>query len=255
MQKGLSDVIREKKPMIHMITNYVTVKDVVNIMLAAGGTAICADAPEEAAEITAAADGLLINIGTPSAKGCTAMLLAGKEANRRGIPVVLDPVGAGASSFRDGILSQLLEQIHFTCIRGNATEVAALCHMGSNHSGVEAADDFLPPECIQQLAVKTGAIIVVTGETDIITDGKKILTEKRGTDLLKKITGAGCMLSGLICCSLAAIYMVQGEKTETVAQCIHFYNDAAEEAKQKMLVTGSTGTGTFGMYLMDEISR
>ena len=162
-----------------MITNYVTVKDVVNIVLAAGGTAICAAAPEEAAEITAAADGLLINIGTPSAKGCTAMLLAGKEANRRGIPVVLDPVGAGASSFRDGILSQLLEQIHFTCIRGNATEVAALCHMGSNHSGVEAADDFLPPECIQQLAVKTGAIIVVTGETDIITDGKKILTEKK----------------------------------------------------------------------------
>ena len=84
---------------------------------------------------------------------------------------------------------------------------------------------------------------------------QKILTEKSGTDLLKKITGAGCMLSGLICCSLAAIYMVQGEKTETVAQCIHFYNDAAEEAKQKMLVTGSTGTGTFGMYLMDEISR
>ena len=254
MQKGLSYFIREKRPMIRMITNYVTVKDVVNIVLAAGGSAICADAPEEAAEITAAADGLLINIGTPSAKGCTAMLLAGKEANRRGIPVVLDPVGAGASSFRDTILSQLLEQIHFDCIRGNATEIAALCHVGANHSGVEAAESFLPGECIQQLAVMTGAVIAVTGETDLIADDKKILTEKGGTDLMKKITGAGCMLSGLICCSLTTMYAQEKERSETVAQCIHLYNAAAKTAERKMLAQGG-GTGSFGMYLTDEISR
>ena len=254
MQQELSDILRKKKPMVHMITNYVTVKDVVNIVLAAGGSAICADAPEEAAEITAAADALLINIGTPSTKGLAAMLIAGKVANAKDIPVVLDPVGAGASSFRDEVLSQLLKQVHFTCIRGNTTEIAALCHVGVNHSGVEAAGNFLPRACIQELAVSTGAVIAVTGKTDFIADDKKILMEKGGTDLLKRITGAGCMLSGLICCCLAAMHMEKQERSETVAQGIHLYNTAAENAERKMLAAGG-GTGTFGMYLMDEISR
>lgn len=240
--------------MVHMITNYVTVKDVVNIVLAAGGSAICADAPEEAADITAVSDALLINIGTPSVKGLAAMLIAGKKANEKGIPVVLDPVGAGASSFRDEILAQLLEQVHFDCIRGNATEIASLCHVGVNQSGVEAVESFLPRECIQQLAVSTGAVIVVTGETDLIADDKKIRMEKGGTDIMKRITGAGCMLSGLICCSLGAMYEQEQERSQTVAQCIHLYNAAAENAEHKMLAQAG-GTGTFGMYLIDEISR
>ena len=115
--ENLIQMVRQEHPMVHMITNHVTVNDTVNIILAAGGTAICADAPAETAEITAISDTLLLNTGTPSRDTLEAMLNAAREANRRSLPVVLDPVGAGASVFRGRILEQLLQEVQFSCIR------------------------------------------------------------------------------------------------------------------------------------------
>ena len=109
----------KKEPLVHIITNSVTINDTVNLVLAAGGAAICADSPREVAEVVSLCDALMINIGTPSEKKLTAMLIAGRRANEMGIPVVLDPVGAGASGFRREILGELLEDVRFDCIRGN----------------------------------------------------------------------------------------------------------------------------------------
>lgn len=116
----------KKEPLVHIITNSVTINDTVNLVLAAGGAAICADSPREVAEVVSLCDALMINIGTPSEKKLTAMLIAGRRANEMGIPVVLDPVGAGASGFRREILGELLEDVRFDCIRGNKSEIAAL---------------------------------------------------------------------------------------------------------------------------------
>ena len=220
---GFMRTLRSRKPMVHTITNYVTVNDVVNFILASGGTAICADAPEEAAQITSISDALVLNIGTPSPRKEEAMLLAGMEANRRGIPVVLDPVGAGSSDYRMRILHRLMCSVQFACIRGNASEIAALCRLVSRlpkmlnlrragqsavtpapepeafvPHGVEDAGVVISDDQIRALADRTGAVIAVSGVTDRVFDGTRHIEISGGSDELKRITGSGCILSGFL---------------------------------------------------------
>ncbi|MCH4191815.1 MAG: hydroxyethylthiazole kinase [Butyrivibrio sp.] len=247
-------LVRQEQPMVHMITNYVTVNDAVNIVLAAGGTAICADASCEAAEITAISDALLLNIGTPSHDTPKAMLMAGKEANRRNLPVVLDPVGAGASMFRNEILEKLLYEVHFACIRGNRTEIAALCHAQIKSRGVENSGTRLAPEQLQRLALQTDAVIAVSGETDLIADGTQIQEVHTGTPLLKRITGAGCMESALISCWLGAGRKQNIRDSDMVTACMRWYGLAAEKAQKEMEQSGHMGTASFRGWLIDQVS-
>lgn len=193
---------RSRKPLIHCITNYVTANDCANILLACGGSAIMADDPDEAAEVTAMCDGLVLNMGTPNPRRLDALLLAGKEANRLGHPVVLDPVGVGSSVMRRDAGRRLLEQVRFAAIRANATEIATLVRGTAAHRGVDADPDEAMVDSVHEnakrLSLETGAVVIVTGDTDIVTDGKTLHHVHNGHPMMKTVTGSGCQLSSLL---------------------------------------------------------
>ena len=193
---------RSRKPLIHCITNYVTANDCANILLACGGSAIMADDPDEVAEVTAMCDGLVLNMGTPNPRKLDALLRAGEEANRLRHPVVLDPVGVGSSAMRRDAGRRLLERIRFASIRANATEIATLVCGTAAHRGVdadmeEAAMDAVD-ENAKRLSLETGAVVVVTGDTDIVTDGRTLFRVRSGHPMMKTVTGSGCQLSSLL---------------------------------------------------------
>ena len=191
--------IRLKKPLIHCITNYVSANDCANLLLGCGASAIMADDPEEAAEVTAMCDGLVLNMGTPNPRKLEALLIAGREANRLGHPVVLDPVGVGSSAMRQEAARKLLEQVRFAAIRGNATEIATLVRGTAAHRGVDADEQNDATEAnARQLARKTGAVVIVTGDTDLVTDGTTLYRVHNGHPMMRTVTGAGCQLSALV---------------------------------------------------------
>lgn len=192
-----ADILREKKPLVHCITNYVTATDTANILLAAGASPIMADDPAESAEITSSANALLINLGTPSENRIAAMERSCRAAAGE-IPVVLDPVGVGASSFRADAVRRILSAGKVAVVRGNISELSALAGTNAHSHGVDAAEEVsLPLDIALTAAKKLGCICVLTGEVDIITDSSRTVCLKNGTPNLKQITGAGCMTSAL----------------------------------------------------------
>lgn len=267
--------IRREQPLIHILSNSVTLNDVVNITLAAGATAICADAPEEVEEITALSQGLLLNTGTPSEERLSAMLLAGKKAASLGIPVTLDPAGAGSSQFRRQFLGKLLSEVPFAAIRANRSEMAALCGISFHSRGVEDAGADLPDEVLRNFASEHQCILAVTGAEDTIVSASRVLTIRGGTPMLKRITGSGCMLSALVAAAVAV--SVPGrdraacsdgtmenarysdgtvrdrtgmDHFQAAADIVRSYGEAAVRAEQR-----SAGTASFRIALIDEISR
>lgn len=190
---------RHKRPLVHCITNYVSANDCANLLLGCGASAIMADDPEEVAEVTAMCDGLVLNMGTPNPRKLEALLIAGMEANRLGHPVVLDPVGVGSSAMRQEAARKLLEQVRFAAIRGNATEIATLVRGTAAHRGVDADEQNDATEAnARQLARKTGAMVIVTGDTDLVTDGTTLYRVHNGHPMMRTVTGAGCQLSALV---------------------------------------------------------
>ena len=168
------------------------------MLLSAGASPIMADDPSESAEITALAQGLTLNLGTPSGSRVEAMLRSGAEANRRGIPVVFDPVGAGCSGFRRNSAGEILRRVRLTAIRGNLSEISYLAGFESRENGVDSSETRITAaEAAQTAAKKLGCVCAVTGERDVISDGSRTVTILSGTPLLKKVTGAGCMTSAL----------------------------------------------------------
>ena len=201
----LSEIItqnHQRRPLIHCITNYVTANDCANILLACGGSAIMADDPDEVAEVTAMCDGLVLNMGTPNPRKLDALLRAGEESNRLGHPVILDPVGVGSSAMRRDAGHQLLERVRFAAIRANATEIATLVRGAAAHRGVDADTEDstmdAADENAKHLSLKTGAVVIVTGDTDIVTDGKTLYRVHNGHPMMKTVTGSGCQLSALL---------------------------------------------------------
>ncbi len=206
------DHVREMRPHIHCITNYVTANDCANILLACGGSPIMADCPLESAEITALCDGLLLNTGTLNPDKLSAMKLSGMTANTLHHPVVLDPVGAGASGFRTDSVRNLLKEIRVDVIRANLSEIKALfCHETSSH-GVDAVssdvitEKNLPEmaEYLKSIAGIAGTVIAVTGQIDIITDGNQAFCIRNGCSVMQSVTGSGCQLSALTAAFLTA---------------------------------------------------
>jgi len=193
---------RLHRPLIHCITNYVTANDCANVLLACGGSAIMADDPDEAAEVTAMCDGLVLNMGTPNPRRLDALLRAGEQANRLGHPVILDPVGVGSSAMRREAGCRLMERVRFAAIRANATEIATLVCGTAAHRGVDAdmGEDEMDAadENAKRLSRHTGAVVVVTGDTDIVTDGKALYRVHNGHPMMKTVTGSGCQLSSLL---------------------------------------------------------
>ena len=205
MFKMIYENVRNGCPLIHNITNYVTVNDCANIVLACGASPIMADDKDEVAEITTICSGLNINIGTLNSRTIDSMLIAGKKANELGHPVVLDPVGAGASSLRTDTAMKLLEEVKFTVIRGNISEIKTLASGSGSTKGVDAdvADKVTKDNLDEVIAFtkafaqKTGSVIAITGAIDIVADAEKAYCIYNGEPMMSSITGTGCQLSAM----------------------------------------------------------
>ena len=198
--------VRKNVPLVHNITNYVTVNDVANILLACGGSPIMSDEPEDVEDITTICGGLNINIGTLNQRSIAGMFRAGAKANALGHVVLLDPVGAGASALRTNTAVELMEKIKFTVIRGNISEIKTLALGSGTTKGVDAdvADAVTDANLdnavafVKDFAAKSGAIVAVTGAIDLVSDGKTSYVIRNGRPEMGKITGTGCQLSGMM---------------------------------------------------------
>ena len=204
--------VRRNSPLVHNITNYVTVNDVANVLLACGASPIMSDDAGEAEEITSICGGLNINIGTLNQNTIPSMFLAGKKANELGHKVLLDPVGAGASRLRTGTAVKLMQEIKFDVIRGNISEIKTLASGSGSTKGVEAdtADAVTEQTLdsavtfVKALAKQTKSVIAVTGAIDLVADGERCFVIRNGRPEMGKITGTGCQLSALITAFIAA---------------------------------------------------
>ena len=271
--------IRRKRPLIHCITNYVTANDVANIILAAGGCAVMADGEREVEDIVSISQGLVINMGTLKEGTIPAMIKAGKRANELGIPVVFDPVGAGASRFRTEACRKVFEQVKVSLARGNASEIKALAKAleengrpqaptpeAGRTKGVDVSEkDRLTEENLQKniifaedFAKRHGIMCLMTGNTDIATDGDRTFLAENGTPMMAGITGAGCMLDGLAALFLAAQGHGGDVFTAALAAAAEGYcGQRAEERireQRRLFPAFSAGTGSFRTFLIDGIS-
>lgn len=242
--------MREQKPLVHQITNYVVMNETANATLALGALPVMAHAGEEVEEMARIASALVLNIGTLSRHWVDAMLLAGRTATERGIPIVLDPVGAGATTYRTETARRILDEVGVTVLRGNAGEVATLVGAAAEVRGVESMSTGIEPAELARAAARTlGVIASVTGPVDHVSDGARVLAVANGDALLPTVTGTGCMSSALTGCFLAA---KPDEPLEAAAEALAAFGVAAEDA-----ATGADGPGTFharlydGLYALD----
>lgn len=198
--------VRKSVPLVHNITNYVTVNDVANVLLACGGSPIMSDEAEDVEDITSVCGGLNINIGTLHKTSIEGMFRAGKKANELGHPVLLDPVGAGASALRTNTALGLMKELKLSVIRGNISEIKTLALGSGTTKGVDAdVADAVTEESldeavafVKKFAEETGTIIAVTGAIDLVSDGKTCYVIRNGRPEMGKITGTGCQLSGMM---------------------------------------------------------
>jgi hydroxyethylthiazole kinase len=238
--------MREQKPLVHQITNYVVMNETANATLALGALPVMAHAQEEVEEMARIASSLVLNIGTLSEHWVEAMLLAGRTASARRIPVVLDPVGAGATSYRTATARRILDLVDVTVLRGNPGEVATLVGAQAEVRGVESIGVGMEPaELAREAARRLGVVASVTGPIDHVSDGERVLSVANGHELLATVTGTGCMSSALTGCFLAA---KPGEPLEAAAEALAAFGVAAEDAAE-----GAGGPGTFHARLYDAL--
>lgn len=256
MLEKLLNNVKEKRPLIHNITNYVTVNDCANILLASGASPIMADDIEEVEEITSICTGLNINIGTLNARTINSMIKAGKKANELNHPVLLDPVGAGASTLRTNTANKLIAEVNFDVIRGNISEIKTLAIGSGTTSGVDASiDDAVTEEnllnvieFVKEFAAKTNAIIAITGAIDIVANKDKAYCIYNGHPLMSSVTGTGCQLSALITAYISANL---DNKLEAVVAAICAMGVCGEIAYQRM--SELDGNSSYRNYIIDAI--
>ena len=212
MFKNCLENVRKSTPLVHNITNYVTVNDVANILLACGGSPIMSDELEDVEDITSICGGLNINIGTLNKNTIPSMFLAGKKANELHHKVLLDPVGAGASNLRTSTALKLVEEVQFDVIRGNISEIKTLALGSGSTKGVDAdVADAVTEDTLEdtiafakRFAARTNSIIAITGAIDLVSDANTCYVIRNGRSEMGRITGTGCQLSGLLTAYLVA---------------------------------------------------
>jgi hydroxyethylthiazole kinase len=239
--------LRERKPLVHQITNYVVMNETANATLALGALPVMAHAKEEVEEMVGLASALVLNIGTLSEHWIEAMLLAGRAASARGIPVVLDPVGAGATAYRTETARRILAEVEVTVLRGNAGEVATLVGADAEVRGVESMTVGLEPAALARAAARgLGVVASVTGPIDHVSNGDRSFAVANGDALLAAVSGTGCISSALTGCFLAA---KPEEPAEAAAEALAALGVAAEDA-----AAGADGPGTFHARLYDALA-
>jgi len=239
--------LRAAKPLVHQITNYVVMNETANATLALGALPVMAHAREEVEEMAAIAGALVLNIGTLSPSWVEAMLLAGRTANAHGVPVVLDPVGAGATRYRTETAKRILSEVDVSVLRGNAGEVATLVGIDAEVRGVESIGAGSDPRELALTAGRTlGVVASVTGAVDHVSDGTTVLAIANGDPLLATVTGTGCMSSAITGCFLA----VDRERPlEAAAAALVAFGVAGEDAARE-----AAGPGSFHVGLYDALA-
>ncbi len=267
---AIADSVRATRPLVHCITNYVTVNDCANAILAVGGSPVMADDPREVAEIVAIANALVVNIGTLNSRTIRSMRLACKEAARLGKPIVLDPVGAGASRLRTATAREFAERYPLAAIRGNASEIGALLGEKGRTRGVDAAVEDLPgtggetasaaETAAKRLSRRTGAVVVSTGAVDTVASGESVIRISNGHPAMASITGSGCMLTAIVGAfcganpkdpfnSVAAAVALMGLAGEVAAR-----DSTQSGARASAVARARIGTGSFRVKLIDALS-
>ena len=237
--------IRETKPLVHHITNWVTIYDCANMTRAFGALPVMAHAPEEAADMTGIASALVLNIGTLTTGLIDSMIISATTANERNIPVVLDAVGVGATKFRDEMAAKILESVRIDIIKGNYSEIAKLAGEDAKTKGVEATSiEADPKQLAKDFAGSKSCVVVMTGKEDIVSDGTKIFFVRNGHDSMGSVVGTGCMAASVI----GSFAAVNPDYCSAAKDALSYYGIAGELASGK-----SAGPGTFKMHLYDEV--
>jgi hydroxyethylthiazole kinase len=238
--------LRERKPLVHQITNYVVMNETANATLALGALPVMAHAVEEVEELASVAGALVLNIGTLSQHWVEAMLLAAKAANKAAAPVVLDPVGAGATRLRTETAKRILDEVQVAVVRGNAAEVATLAGRQAEIRGVESIGAAgSGAELAQAAAAKLGCVAAVTGPVDYVSDGERVIEISNGHELLGTVTGTGCMATAITASFLA---VARDRPLDAAAEALVAFGVAGEDA-----AVGAKGPGSFHVALYDAL--
>lgn len=238
--------LRSRKPLIHHITNFVVMNETANITLCAGALPVMAHAPEEVAEMASAAGALVLNIGTLSKEQIESMLIAGHAANKKGIPIVLDPVGAGATRLRTDSALVLLEELKIAIVRGNLAEVAVLAGFEAKISGVESMGVAADAETVaKKMVQRFGCVTAITGKVDVISDGRRLARVSNGHAMMGTVTGTGCMATTVVACFAA----VEPDSFTAATSALAAYGLAGEIAASR-----AKGPGTFHVELYDVLA-
>jgi len=239
--------LRKTRPLVHQITNYVVMNETANATLAIGALPVMAHAPEEVEEMVGLAGALVLNIGTLSSSWIEAMLLAGRAANAAGIPIVLDPVGAGATRYRTDTAKRILDEVDVTVVRGNAGEIATLAGVDAEVRGVESMGaSASAAEVSRSAASALGVVASVTGSVDQVSDGARVVAVENGHPLLASITGTGCMSTAITGAFLA---VRRDEPLDAAAEALAAFGVAGEIA-----APGAKGPGSFHVNLYDALA-
>lgn len=245
---SLLQQVRDKSPLIHNITNVVVTNFTANGLLALGASPVMADSRKEVADMVKIASALVINIGTLNENTVEAMFIAGKAANELNVPVMLDPVGAGATPYRTETARKLIEEIQFSVIRGNAAEIANVAGETLAVKGVDGGNlQGNVDDLVISTAKKLNAVVIATGKEDIVSDGKTTYSVQNGHPILTKVTGTGCLLTSII----AAFCAVEKNQVNAAVAALSFYGIAAEIAAEK---TAHFGPGSFQIELLNQLA-
>ena len=236
--------VREKCPLVHNITNYVVMHYTASALLALGASPVMAHAVEEMEEMASLADALVLNIGTLSMPWIEGMLAAGNVASTRGIPIIVDPVGAGATRLRTSTAVRLLDECRVTVLRGNASEVLAVAQGASGTRGVDAAHRVEDAaEAAREFAGRRAVTVAITGPVDHVTDGAGLLRVRNGHPAMGRITGSGCTATAVI----GAFCAVNTRALEATAHALAFFGVAGEHASRESALPGRFGTTLIDM--------
>jgi hydroxyethylthiazole kinase len=248
MYADLFTLVHRRRPLVHHITNRVTINDCANITLCAGASPVMAEAPEEAAEMTEISGALVLNIGTLTSSQIDSMLIAGSRANGLGIPIILDPVGAGATRMRTAAVLRLLNELDIAILKGNPGEIGIISGLGGTVRGVDSggvSED--PVKTVRECARITGAVVAMTGEVDIVADDRRVFLVGNGTPMMGELSGTGCMASSVT----GAFAAVSADMTTAAVAALAAFGLAGERAMARSFGPYSFRTALFdGMYTL-----
>jgi len=238
--------VKEKQPLVHNITNQVVMNFTANGLYSLGALPVMAHEPREVAEMAQGADALVLNIGTLTEETLESMIIAGQAANQKGIPVVFDPVGVGATQFRSESAKQILAKVDVSFIRGNTGEISHLAGLEATMRGVDSSGHYDGRQIIKEALERLKVPIVMTGKTDYIANDDTIFKVANGTELLTKVTGAGCLLSAVV----AAFLTVEDASVHAATAAVSYFTVAAERAAEK-----TQKVGQFQIAFLDALNE